>query len=613
MNHPISAFVARARAGQTVYISEVRRAFESLPEAQRFRLGLDLTLPDGTPRRFVLVLPRFDAAAPSAERTFIEEYFLAELYNRLSALGPRALDLRAEPGAPEAAWLHRRFEEAFGLAQERKDRKGYGRAVNVLERLVDTLEGTRDSKMRCGFSVGPVEALAARPRVLRGGVHEVARRALAGVAGRTLLGIDVGGSDIKVALSIDGRLAALKEYDWFPARFTRIASLTDPIEALVRLMGWKALALGAETGVPNPDLEAALAQAFAPGADDADVQRALAAAERLAKGRPAFQFDGIGHSFPDVVVKDKVVGGEVYKTRGIRDNPALDYESEFRTLTDLDLRLKPFLKAGGVIATVNDGPMAAFTALVEGSLVDPSSVADGIFAHTLGTELGTGWVTEGGLIPDLPLEVYNFIIDLGSYPERAFGCDDPRSVRNFNTDLPGTLQKYTSQSGAFRLALKTFPAERVDLMREIQDRGFVVPAGPEALVIPAEPKDLRKPFLEYLMALPDRGGPAVDRIFTQIGEFLAVAAGECQHILDLKAGPRILFGRMVKNPTCFRLMQEGARAIDPALVLVQAADDIAASDLMKELKADPHHTVAQFAQAVGAIYYAASRLEPLGG
>jgi len=260
------------------------------------------------------------------------------------------------------------------------------------------------------------------------------------------------------------------------------------------------------------------------------------------------------------------------------------------------------------VATINDGPMAAFTALVEGSLADPASVENGIFAHTLGTELGTGWVTEEGLVPDIPLEVYNFIIDLGSYPERAFACDDPRSVKNFNTDLPGTLQKYTSQSGAFRLALKSFPTERADLMREILEKGFVVAAGPSSMRIPSEPKDQRKPFLEYLMGLPDRDGqPSVNRIFTDIGEFLAVATLECNQILNPAAHPRILFGRMVKNPRCFELMREGARRIDPAIELVQAADDIAVSKLMKELKADLHHTVAQFAQAVGAIYYAASR------
>ena len=610
----IRDFVTRAQAGNTVYITDVRQAFERLSASDSFRFGLDLTLPDKSHRKFVLRLPHFATADDTPERTFVVEYFLAELYNRLSALGPRRLEFLAEEGVAEAPWLHRRFEKDFGLSLSRKDRRGYGRAVNVLERMVDSLEHTHGSRMTCSFMVGPVQAASPTESAPRGAVATMAKRALEGVEGRTLLGIDVGGSDIKLALSLKGRLAALKEYDWFPAKFTRISSLTDPLEDLVKLMTWQAMALGA-AGKPDPELEAALAPAFAHGADDAALQKALRAAAPLVVRHPAFQLDGIGHSFPDVVVRDKIVGGEVYKTRGIRDNGALDYEAEFQGLTNLDVRLRPYVRPEGLIATVNDGPMAAFTALVEQGAENPRSVADGIFAHSLGTELGTGWVTENGVIPDVPLEVYNFIIDLGSYPEREFACDDPRSNRNFNTDLPGTLQKYTSQSGAFRLALKYFPGERKDLMAELAEKGFVVPVGasgmkiPPAFRIPTEPKDLRKPFLEYLMSLPDRDGhPTVEKIFTEIGEFLAVATLECNQILGPAAQSRILFGRMVKNAACFRLMQKGARSISKTIELVPAADDLAVTKLMKELKADPDHTVAQFAQAVGAIYYAASRL-----
>src|SRR5208282_4241506 len=138
---------------------------------------------------------------------------------------------------------------------------------------------------------------------------------------------------------------------------------------------------------------------------------------------------------------------------------------------------------------------------------DARDVAGGVFAHTLGTELGTGWVTETGAIPDIPLEVYNFIIDLGCWPERAFEPDDLRSVNNFNTGLSGTLQKYCSQSGVFRLALKYFPTERPDLFRELQDKGFIVErevGTSTGWYVPTEPVDRRKAFLEHMMQLPDR-------------------------------------------------------------------------------------------------------------
>jgi hypothetical protein len=256
------------------------------------------------------------------------------------------------------------------------------------------------------------------------------------------------------------------------------------------------------------------------------------------------------------------------------------------------------------VGIVNDGPMAAFTAAVELGAVDPASIKDGVFAHTLGTELGSGWVTEDGEIPDIPLEIYNCIIDLGSYPERAFAPDDLRSVNNFNTRLAGTLQKYTSQSGVFRLAAKYLPQEDPALFAELLDRGLVN-ASSSGLFVPTEPKDLRKPLLEFLMAAAEAGGhPAADRIFREIGEFTAVAWLESRWLLDPAVAQRILFGRLVKRRACFDLMVEGARAIAPALELVVADDEMANTDLMRQLRDSDRYSVAQFAQAIGAVHYA---------
>jgi hypothetical protein len=245
---------------------------------------------------------------------------------------------------------------------------------------------------------------------------------------------------------------------------------------------------------------------------------------------------------------------------------------------------------------------------VETAAADPAAVESGVFAHTLGTELGTGWVTEEGAIPDIPLEVYNCVIDLGSYPERAHEPDDVRSVNNFNTRLPGTLQKYTSQSGVFRLAAKYLPQANPALFRELFARGFLVEDGP-ALRVPTQPKDMRKPLLEFLMRRSEAGGePQVDRIFREMGEFLAVAWQETEFILSPRARQRILFGRLVKHRRCFALMVEGARRIAPDLTLGVADDELANTPLMRALKERPGYTVAQFAQAIGAVHYANHRL-----
>lgn len=116
---------------------------------------------------------------------------------------------------------------------------------------------------------------------------------------------------------------------------------------------------------------------------------------------------------------------------------------------------------------------------------------------------------------------------------------------------------------------------------------------------------MRKPLLEFLMQTAETGGhPAIDRIFREIGEFMAVAWIESKWLLDPAVDQRILFGRLVKHRACFDLMVEGARDIAPGLELVVADDEMANTDLMRQLRDNERYTVAQFAQAIGAVHYA---------
>ncbi len=110
-----------------------------------------------------------------------------------------------------------------------------------------------------------------------------------------------------------------------------------------------------------------------------------------------------------------------------------------------------------------------------------------------------------------------------------------------------------------------------------------------------------------MMALPERENCAVcKRIFEDLGEFLAVTWLESEDIMHPKAKQRYLFGRLVKNRLCFELMQKGARRVVEGITLIAADNEMANTPLMKQLKNDPHYTIAQFAQAIGAIYYAMS-------
>lgn len=606
MTSAVGDLVSTAIAGRPVYISTVRERFEMLPPEASFLLTARLAGFEGDDRVFTMRLPRF-AGLADGERALATEYVLALLYNIISTLGGRSLALEADGGEGEGEVLAAAFGREFGIDLARLDRPGYGRAVNVSERMDEAISapgtparGRFRVEARAAVSSAAVEATGP----VGPGIGRMCELSTGGLDGTAICGMDIGGTDIKLALAVDGELVRLLEYDWFPAAFTTMDQMIDPVLVLVRLMrleGARARGLAGSAAIAE-----ALAPAYAKGAT-IEAMAAAADAGDAALGEP-FALDAIGVCFPDVVVRDKIVGGEVYKTRGMRAALGASYEAEFRRLSGLDDALRAFVRPGGVVGIINDGPMAAFTAAVELGAVDEAAIARGVFAHTLGTELGTGWVTENGTIPDIPLEIYNCIIDLGSYPERAFAPDDLRSVLNFNTRLAGTLQKYTSQSGVFRLAAKYLPAEDPALFDEMLARGLVTWEG-EALLVPTAPVDMRKPLLEFLMAAAEQGGhPAVARIFSEIGEFLGVAWQESKWLLDPATDERILFGRLVKRRACFELMILGGRVVAPDLALAVADDELANTALMRQLRDAEGYTVAQFAQAIGAVHYANFRL-----
>jgi hypothetical protein len=607
----IRELIAEAKAGRSVYITDVHTRFGSLSDESCDRVVCVVELLDGTGfRRFDMKLPRVDRLGLE-ERDFVESYVYAEIYNILSALGGRHMTIYFDQGRVALVEMIGKLPAVFGVDLCRSQRSGYGRSINVIDRMIRAMLPSSGAFFFQFGDIGQAPALI-RPAHQKVDVVGFFRKRTQGLSGKAMLGIDVGGTDIKAVLVDGGQVVDYKEYDWFPASFLRSRQLIDPICLIVRLLQARLWLHRMPVGDSRRrELFEPMTRALDRKAGDAEMEGALSIVEAEGfDGTP--KFDGIGLCFPDVVVKNKIVGGEVYKTRGIRNNPAIDYESDFAELTDLDLRLNGWVKPGGAVRIINDGPMASFTAAVEMAASPKSGeVARGIFAHTLGTELGTGWVTETGDIPDIPLEVYNFIIDLGSWPERAYEPDDARSVNNFNTGLPGTLQKYCSQSGVFRLALKYFPTERPDLFRELEEKRYIVwrrVGGEEGWYVPTEPIDQRKPFLEHMMKLPDREKDETNnKIWREIGESLAVTLVETRRILEPGTDVRFLFGRLVKNSTCFNLMVEGAKSVDSGVTLVVAGTDIANTPLMKQLKRHPELTVAQFAQAIGAVYFANDR------
>lgn len=400
----------------------------------------------------------------------------------------------------------------------------------------------------------------------------------------------MGGTDIKLAASEGDRLVCTKEFDWNPAAYPTAEEITAPILLLTRLMR---CCLAAERTACPAAVRASLLAALDKSAPLSRIREAVDAAEAHF-GSAVNVLDGVGLSFPDIVIGDRILGGETPKTDGMRRNDAVDYETAFARLSELKGALLALCRADGRVHITNDGNMAAFTAAVEiAHSEDAGTLRDGVIAHSLGTDLGTGWLRADGSIPALPLEMYDLILDLGSFPSRAFAPEDLRSTRNENSGLPGA-RRYMGQAAAYRLAQK-LESSLLDGFTE-ETHGL--------LRIQTAPQDLRKPCLEHLMGRAEAGDPAACEIFRSIGANLAVAAREMDYLLRPETRARFLFGRFVKRPQVFALLDEGFRAGMPGLRLVPSDEGLANTPLMQALSDTPGVTVAQFGQAVGSIYFA---------
>lgn len=503
------------------------------------------------------------------------------------------IDVYINPADAGTRELAESLPHIFQLHMTKEVRTGYGKCLNVNERTLAALCG-RDSKFAFRVCDVSAEPLPMDPKPIRATANVFAKLPAA-AADRTVMGMDIGGTDVKLAVSVSGQLAIFKEFDWFPASFSRAEQIIEPLVLLTRLLR---AATSLYTKGRSDEIDQA---ALSRNATMAEMQQGIATMEAAA-GTGLQNFDAIGLCFPDVVIRNQIVGGETYKTRGMRENRALDYDEQFSKLTNLCSYLQPFVTPDGFVMNTNDGPMAAFTTAVEQAAAG-LDVSNGFFAHTLGTELGAGWVRPDGSIPEIPLEVYNFIVDLGSFGQKGYAADDIRSINNFNTGLPGTLQKYACQSGVFRLAAKVLPTAAPDIWREAFNLGLFAQRDGK-IVVPTEPLDMRKPCLEFFMTkATEPEQTACAEIFRKVGESLGACWSETTYILQPETEDRTLFGRLVKNPICFQLLCEGANRLIPGLRQFAADGTLANTPLMQQLEAHPDYTVAQFAQAIGAIYY----------
>lgn len=570
----LDEFIKLSQRGDALWISDVRKAFAAEPDAYRAVIRLECL--DGTLRDYACPLPRWKNAA---ERDFLAEYLTARIFNILSCFSGRALHVYLDLSAEEPRRL------AEGCLATFTATPGLKKVLNIARRLCGSM-----SLPPFGMDVRDISDHSPAPlREAPASGVSLNERLLAAIeaGGRgAYCGMDVGGTDIKLAAALDGRLLAVKEYDWNPAASPTADGITEPMMMLARLM--RACVI-ADSLPKDHGAQAMLADALRKDADDEAIRAAISACEDAAAELPLF--DGLGLSFPDIVIGSRILGGETPKTKAMRENPDIDYETEFAKLGRVSETLAALCRASVRVRIINDGPMAAFSAAAE-LAADGAELTRGVVAYAMGTDLGSGWIDARGDIPEIPLELYDLLLDLGSAPWKHIPPEDIRSVRNENSGLSG-VRRYLGQAATYRLAQELQPSLLDGLTEETDG----------IIRIKAAPQDMRKPALERLMTAAADGNGAAREIFRRIGLNLAALTEEMEYLLSTGTDSRYIFGRFAKIPGCFALIREGFGSVLPDMKLIAADDGLARSGLMRQLARLDGVTVAQFAQAVSAIYY----------
>ncbi|MBR1560604.1 MAG: hypothetical protein IJ646_10235 [Clostridia bacterium] len=223
----VGSFIEAAQADRPVYICDIRDAFQR--EGTR-AFHIHARLYDDSVRRYALRVPACDGAA---EARFVEEYLTAMLYNMLSSLGAKAIAVYVDSGDAPLLGFACRLNDIFQTDVPIAERRGYGKCLNVNQRTLASLTG---GEVRFAFSVAdaadePEEAPAPAAPAGKPVFASLPERAKRGL----LMGMDVGGTDVKVAASVDGRLCVYKEYDWDPASLPTVERLIAPLMLLTRL------------------------------------------------------------------------------------------------------------------------------------------------------------------------------------------------------------------------------------------------------------------------------------------------------------------------------------------------------------------------------------------
>ncbi len=577
-----------------LYLSEFQRWIDAREQTQKVELHLAVTK-DGAYRTLAFAMPMDEELA--REQALYQNYLLAMINNMIVSFGGVCLTIYSDHGSGVLQKMICEAVKAFDLDAEKNNRSGYGTYVNYMSRMNKIQGMNRFEIVSRDFSEKPERYEGEIFSLSKGGQDARALCACA-LEGACYCSLDIGGNSIKAAVVDDGKVIAMSEYPWFPTLFERAEELLEPIVFMVRLMNLYA-------GCARAGREAAdIKQAFDCQKPLEEISAMIDPVEEEIGIQP--NFDGICVGFPDIVVQNKIAGGESYKQLGMRKNP--EYETEFEKTQLLDKLVANYAKNPESVMIINDGNAASIIVSIEQAFAKSDLIDEnGLFANTIGTEMGTGFVSMGGTVQAVPLEGFQHVIDLGNLAQQRFPAQDVRSILSLNTGIAGTVQKYVSQLGLFRMGVGTLMRENEQLFEEFVKEGLLEVQEENLLMVSNTGGDKRGKLTRRLISMLTEGCRQVEDTFLEMGKALGVLIDQDKLIFPEIKTTRLLSGGIVAVDEVFETIKRGLKQHNQSYEVIRLDENTTFSPLLKSVDEENRN----FNVAVGSAYICAARCKKI--
>ena len=285
-------------------------------------------------------------------------------------------------------------------------------------------------------------------------------------------------------------------------------------------------------------------------------------------------------------------------------NPGIDYETEFFRTSHLDDLARPYAKEKAPVIVLNDTNTASYLISVEQSQEDTTIIDEqGMFINTVGTEMWTGFISRGGTIQYIPLEGYQHVIDLGNTDYGNYPLNDIRSINNMNTNISGTVQKYVTQLGLFRMAVSEFLKKDKHVIETLAAQGLIrydPSEDAEDLVeMITEPINTREKLTWLLTEQMLREkNPVMEEVFTAMGKAMSILIDQDLLLFPEIKPIRLVSGGIMACDDAFRLFRDAVREHNPVYEIIRLDEETVHNPLLKKLRREKRN----FTVAVGSAF-----------